>query len=252
MRRHLFLFALLAGFTSQAQLIHGWSIVRVDGQPAFQLQDSTLVHADRQARDYIVSKRVWVDSRDMIEGQLDSGATLYDAKLKPIGQVLGPLVLEDVQSAGDYRKMRHYRTAIVSGHVTTSAFVRNSIPERELEQLLGTRQRGNMSLILEAYFEKFGFEKLRGRQLPQAMNSNTVYVLRYTDQSNTDDQRFRMMVILRGGSFIQAVIHAEQEMEFPKVRIHEEASYGQVYYFVKPTTSVQEAVEELAYLYIPL
>jgi len=237
-----------------AQWLHAWSAITLDGKPAFSLKDSSAVHATKTSDGYLVQRRVWVLASHVNQESLDSGSTLYDRRLKPVGQTWMDLVLEEATEGGSHRRMRKHRSGLLTGHVTSSSFIVHTNPEREFERLLTQKRRGPLDESLNAYLKKHGFISLPLRDMPAELKGRGMlaHVLTYKHRNNADEQPFKMIIITRGSSFIQGVIHHDQVLTMPKVKYQSSTIYGELQLFAKPTDKQLEALEELAYLFIPL
>jgi hypothetical protein len=60
------------------------------------------------------------------------------------------------------------------------------------------------------------------------------------------------VVVLRGETAVQSVVLEGGPLELPKFKMTETASYGTVMHAQKPTPDYKEAIDELAYRYMPL
>jgi hypothetical protein len=138
--------------------------------------------------------------------------------------------------------------------VTSSSFIIQTNPEREFERLLTQKRRGPLDELLNAYLAQHGFISVPLRDMPLELKGRGMlaHVLTYKHRSNTDEQPFKMIIITRGSSFIQGVIHHDQVLTMPKVKHQSSTIYGELQLFAKPTDKQLEALEELAYRFIPL
>jgi len=237
-----------------AQRLHAWSTITMNDKQAFSLKDSSAIHAIKTPDGYLVQRRVWVLASEVHQETLDSGSTLYDQDLKPVGQTWMDLVFEDAKEGGSHRSMRKHRSGLLTGHVTSSSFIIQTNPEREFERLLTQKRRGPLDELLNAYLAQHGFISVPLRDMPLELKGRGMlaHVLTYKHRSNTDEQPFKMIIITRGSSFIQGVIHHDQVLTMPKVKHQSSTIYGELQLFAKPTDKQLEALEELAYRFIPL
>lgn len=130
MKNLLLFLALVAGGTvAHGQRIHGYAKAKVNGQEAFQLNDSTEVYAVPTDKGYRVQKRVWVPNASISNGVIMPGSALYNDKGVQIGQTLGADVpLVGAQPATE-RKLRKYQVGLIEGEVRSTHLQSGSWPE---------------------------------------------------------------------------------------------------------------------------
>ena len=64
--------------------------------------------------------------------------------------------------------------------------------------------------------------------------------------------RFRILVVTRGESAVQSLVLDGPALELPKFKLTETASYGTLMHAQNPTADYKEAIDELAYRYMPM
>jgi len=253
MMKNLLFFALLAAaFSGSAQRIHGYAKAKINGQEAFQLNDSTEVGAERTERGFNVRKRVWVPNASLSNGVIVPGSALYNEKGVQIGQTLGADVpLTGAQPATE-RKLRKYQVGLIEGEVRSTHLQSGSWPEEALVDLLTAKRSRPFWDDAKAFFKSNGFAEIDEVDLPEALAEGgyKAFVLMRGDAAGAP--RFRILVVTRGESAVQSLILDGPALELPKFKLTEAASFGTLMHAQKPTPALKDALEELAYRYMPL
>jgi hypothetical protein len=253
MKNLLLFFALVWGSSAAyGQRIHGYAKAKVGGQEAFQLNDSTEVNAVRTDKGFTVQKRVWVPNASLSNGVIMPGSALYNDKGVQIGQTLGAdLPLKGAQPATE-RKLRKYQVGLIEGEIRSTHLQSGSWPEEALAELLNAKRSGPFWDAAKSYLTDYGFAEIEAVDLPEALAEGgyKAFVLMRGDAAGAP--RFRIVVVLRGETAVQSVVLEGGPLELPKFKMTETASYGTVMHAQKPTPDYKEAIDELAYRYMPL
>lgn len=253
MKNLLLTLALLAGSAvANGQRIHGYAKAKVNGQEAFQLNDSTEVNAVRTDKGYTIQKRVWVPNASISNGVIMPGSALYTDKGVQIGQTLGAdLPLKGAQPATE-RKLRKYQVGLIEGEVRSTHLQSGSWPEEALVELLNAKRSGPFWDAAKLFFKTNGFSEIEPVDLPEALAEGgyKAFVLMRGDVAGA--ARFRILVVTRGESAVQSLVLEGPALELPKFKLTETASYGTLMHAQKPTADYKEAIDELAYRYMPM
>ena len=236
-----------------AQWVHEWTPITVDGSLAFALSDSTAVYAERSADEgYDITKRVWVEKISLSDETLAEGASLFNAKGKVMGTTRMALRIENIGMPTDRRMAKKYVTGLLKGHVRSSGFISHSWPERALVAFLTEKRIGPFWEGFSSYLNTFGFEQLKNAPSELQDAGLDAWVLRYQDRSNSDEQKFRMIVFTRGEVGIQCILTDQEVLTLPKLKLQESKVFGQLHHLAKPTLTQSAGYEYTAYAYIPL
>lgn len=253
MKNLLLTLALLVGSAAaNGQRIHGYAKAKVNGQEAFQLNDSTEVYAVPTDKGYRVQKRVWVPNASISNGVIMPGSALYNDKGAQVGQTLGADVpLVGAQPATE-RKMRKYQVGLIEGEVRSTHLQSGSWPEEALVELLNAKRSGPFWDAAKQFFKSYGFTEIAAADLPEVLAEGgyKAFVLMRGDVAG--GPRFRILVVMRGESAVQSLVLEGPALELPKFKLTETASYGTVMHAQKPTPETKDAIDELAYRLMPL
>lgn len=254
MKHFLFLTLLAAALGLHAQRIHGYAKVKIAGQEAFQLNDSTEVFAERTDGGFKIRKRVWVPNSSLSKGVIMPGSSLYNDRGEVVGQTLGADVpLADAQPATE-RKLRKYHVGTIEGEVRATHLMRGSWPEEALAELLNAKRSRPFWEDAAQFFRANGFTEIPATELPEALVEGgfKAFLLLRRDASNLANPRFRIIVVTRGESAVQSIVLDGPALELPKFKVVETTSVGTLMHAQKPAPAYKEALEELAYRNIPL
>ena len=254
----LFVSVIFSYIPVNGQWVHDWANITIDDLTAFQLNDSTEVRAKIIDGGYEIQKRVLVEKNSISGNKLIGGRILRNLQGEKIGKTHMDLTFKD-QSAPPIRRLsKKYSAIIINGNVTSSAFVRDSWPEKALVKLINKKRVGAFWVVFEKYLKKFQFQKIDKNKLPEEIinSSLDVYVLAFKNYLNQNKQGFRMIIFTRGNSFIQCVLLSDNNLiqnslEFPKIKLFEREPFGDLYHFSKPNRYQSEGFELVAYDLLP-
>ena len=257
-----FFFFLLNTFLCSGSLhgqwIHDWAAINVDGGQAFQLIDSTSVHAQRTNNGFTIFKRVLVNKSSIQNNSLQKGSILLDSKGIQIGKTLEDLIFIDLFTPTTRRLAKKYVSILIKGDVNSSSFIRNSWPDKALVRLMKQKRVGAFWPTFKEYLKKFNFVDYKKSDVPEEISDAglNVYFLPYRDYLNKENQGFRMIIFTRGTSAIQCVLVSntdskKENLDFPKIKLFEEKPYGSLYHFGKPNKNQSEGYEVMAYDLMP-
>ncbi len=216
------------------------------GAPAFQLQKGERLYSFEPdaAGWYKVRKKAYAPMGTASEGVLLAGTKLSNKENEPIGETLAELKLVAVDTVEGFRS--EDRLAVVlEGYVFKTKWANNSIPEKEVTQLLAIRNRTEQQEAFAQLWRAYDAEE-------RDFEEFTAHVIRKQNASLTEPDDFRLIVVFRDGTSAFCVITNDHTVEVPKLKDSWEDGDFKISYLYKPSSAQRELMERILFTYLAL
>jgi len=246
MKSMLLAMALVFGMGVQAQLTSTRAELSAEpgGEPIAVLSDSVRVLAipqpDRFCR---VSQSFLVKVSDTEDGSVRAGAGLFNEQKDSVGKLFVDYKADLEPLKG--KKYKNYARFEFKGYVHRGRLISSTIPEEEIAEALGEKNKGKQEARLGELYAKEGFVLKETGEL-------SVRVQRMGGPEATEEDAMRVMVVSRAGGAVIGVVCNGGHLELPKVKETRTEQGWTMYYLQKPSAAIHEAVVEVGLSFMPL
>ena len=250
MRAYLIILSLFTCLSGFSQLIKRDAVIysKAGGDSLFMLMDSSNVHLGSIENSWYPTSRVaLVPLANWNEGDstIAAGTELINEDKKVIGKTIQSFKAHTSRK-GEGRRWKKHVWVLIDGYIHNNHIHYKSIPEKSVEKLVNAKNRAGLyDKLKEDVFDEFGFERYESGEY-----SSYVYLDKHITLE--EEKPYRVIVVFRGETSLFCIITNDLPFELVKMKDQRSESSGNYYFVMKASPRMWEAVEDIAYTFIPL